>query len=88
MTKNAFKGWLTTLIGVATMVLTLWEVYKNVFDFVWEGIGGLIVGSILIMAPQTIEKKLSEVIKAWGNKKSGSDWGGGGSDNDKPNYEI
>lgn len=35
-----------------------------------NGIGGLVVGTILLIAPKTIETKLSEFIKAWGSKSS------------------
>ena len=47
-------------------------VYKGVIDFTWDGVVGLSMGSILLLTPKTIEKKVSEVISAWGGKKSTS----------------
>jgi hypothetical protein len=60
--RNVLSGWVTTLIGTATMVVTLFLVYKGTFTFVWEGIGGLIIGCVLLIAPETIEKKVSDAI--------------------------
>lgn len=69
--QNVIKGWITTIIGTATMVLTLILIFTQVIDFVWEGIGGLVVGSILLMAPQTIEKKVTLGLKMWGLRSGG-----------------
>lgn len=63
--KNIVSGWITTLIGTATMIITLFLVYKGTITFIWEGIGGLIVGCLLLVAPQTVEKKISEAISAF-----------------------
>lgn len=68
MKLNVIRGWLTTIIGVVTTAVTLILVYHKVFDFIWEGLAGLAVGAILITAPQTIEKKISEIIDSWRNK--------------------
>lgn len=68
--KNMIDSWVTTLLGVATIVLTLVLIYRGTFDFLWEGVAGLVTGSILIVAPKTIEQKLSEFIRAWGGKAS------------------
>lgn len=69
---NIIKGWITTIIGMAAMIITLILVWQQVFDFVWEGIGGLVIGALLLLAPRTIEKKISEIIKAWGQKNNNS----------------
>ncbi len=71
MKENVVKGWITSLVGVVTMGLTLFLVFNGTFDFVWDGIGGLVIGCILLMAPQTIEKKVSEAIKRWNGSTSG-----------------
>jgi hypothetical protein len=60
--RNVLGGWITTIIGTATMVVTLFLVYKGTFTFVWEGIGGLVAGCMLLLAPETIEKKVSDAI--------------------------
>lgn len=73
--KNVAKGWITSIIGILTMILTLYLVYNGTFDFIWEGVGGLVMGTILLLAPQTIEKKVSEAISKWsgGTNSSSSD---------------
>lgn len=63
--KNILKGWITSLVGTATMVISLFLVYRGTITFIWEGIGGLIVGCLLLVAPQTVEKKISEAISAF-----------------------
>lgn len=78
--SNVVKGWITSLIGILFMGASLFLWFFGLIDMVWDGIAGIIFGVILLYAPRTIEKKLSEVIKAWGSK--GNDWGGGGIDID------
>lgn len=72
MKKNMVKGWITSIIGIATMCLTLFLIYNSTISFIWEGIGGLVIGTILLLAPQTIEKKISQVINKWTGDTSGS----------------
>lgn len=60
--KNILKGWITSLIGTAAMVISLFLVYRGTITFVWEGIGGLVIGCVLLIAPHTIEKKVSDAI--------------------------
>ena len=59
---NIIRGWLTTLIGLAVAIVTITLVLNKAFDFIWEGAAGLGVCAILIMAPETVEKKITEVI--------------------------
>lgn len=63
--KNILKGWITSLVGTSTMVISLVLVYKGTMTFVWEGIGGLVAGCLLLVAPETVEKKISEAISAF-----------------------
>lgn len=72
--KNVINGWVTTIVGIATMVISLVLVWQKVFDFVWEGIGGLVIGTFLLMAPRTIEKILMEAIKSWGKRGANYDY--------------
>jgi hypothetical protein len=74
--RNILGGWITTLVGTAAMVISLLLVYKGSITFVWEGIGGLVAGSVLLLAPETIEKKVSEAISALVKK------------NDNQHYDI
>lgn len=71
---NIIKGWITSIIGIVTMGITLYLVFTKAIDFVWEGIAGLGMGAILFIAPRTIERAIIDFIKAWGGKNnSGAD---------------
>lgn len=69
VSSNVVKGWITTVIGTVTTILTLILIYKGVFDFTWEGLCGLSIGALLIIAPKTIESKISQIITGLTNKK-------------------
>jgi len=71
-TKNIIKGLITSAIGVATMVITLFLIFTGSMDFVWGGLAGLAMGTILLLAPDTLVKKLGDVIKAVGLNKAGA----------------
>lgn len=73
VTKNIVKGIITSSIGVATMVITLFLIFTKSMDFVWGGLAGLTMGTILLLAPDTLVKKLGDVIRAIGLNKSGAD---------------
>ena len=74
ISRNAIQGWATTIIGIATMILSLILIWTGVIDFLWEGVGGLSIGCILLMAPKTIEDKVSKLIDGWsGRTVSGPD---------------
>lgn len=66
--ENVVKGWVTSVIGLITMIVTIILVYREVIDFTWDGVVGLVIGALLVMSPKTIEKKVSEAIGAWGGK--------------------
>jgi len=76
--KNMLKGWITSLVGTACMVISLYLVYKGSITFVWEGIGGLAAGCILLLSPQTVEKKVNEAISVLVKK----------NDNNHQHYDI
>lgn len=71
-TKNVIKGIITSAIGVATMVITLFLIFTGSMDFVWGGLAGLAMGTILLLAPDTLVKKLGDVIRAVGMNKTGA----------------
>lgn len=71
MTKNIIKGLITSIFGVATMIITLFLIFTGAMDFVWGGLAGLAMGTILLLAPDTIVKKLGDVIKSVGLNKTG-----------------
>lgn len=84
MTKNIVKGIITSAIGVATMVTTLMLLFSGSISFVWEGIAGLAMGVILLLAPDTIIKKLGDVISAIGGRGGNS---GGNVTPDNPDAD-
>lgn len=73
--KKILDSWITSLAGVAAYVLTTILIWQRVFDFVWEGIGGYVIGTILLMAPQSIESLVAKAIdnKINSNKETESD---------------
>jgi hypothetical protein len=48
------------------MIITLALLWKGSIDFIWEGVGGLTMGAILLLAPKTIEKKVAQAIDRFG----------------------
>lgn len=68
--RNVIKGWITSIIGIACMALTLILVYLDKMDFIWDGIAGLSIGTILLMAPQTIEKYFIDLFSKFTGKSS------------------
>jgi len=62
--RNIIKGWITTIFGVVTIVITLNLIYKNKITFMWDGVLGITLGSLLIMSPQTIESKISQFLNS------------------------
>jgi len=52
--NNIFKSLITTSLGVACGVITLILLFASKIDFVWEGIGGLVIATLLILAPDAI----------------------------------
>lgn len=71
--KNIIKGWITSIIGVVTMVLTLFLVYMDQMDFVWNGVAGLSIGVILLMAPRTIEKYFVRFFESMSGKNTSNE---------------
>jgi len=59
---NVIKGYITSIIGVSCMVITLFLVFTGTMDFVWNGVAGLVIGCILLIAPKTLERKFVEVV--------------------------
>ncbi len=70
LTQNILKGYLTTLVGVATVVVTLVVVFRGTMEFVWNGVAGLCIGTALILAPQTIEKIFMKILEKVGVSSS------------------
>lgn len=60
--KNITKGWITSLVGVLSMVITLIMIWKGNMDFVWDGVAGLTIGTTLLLAPKTVEQAFTNFI--------------------------
>ncbi len=58
MKRNVVKGFITSIIGIAIMLITLSLVFTGVMDWVWNGIGGIIIGTVLLLSPDTLVKKI------------------------------
>ncbi|GEM_PF-2579271 len=61
---NIVKGWITSIVGTITMVITLVLIWTKDIDFVWQGVAGLITGSILLLAPGAIEGFIRQFLKS------------------------
>lgn len=57
-TQNVKKGWITTCLGIIVVLAALVFVYTGTIVFLWDGVVGIALGTLLIMSPETIEKKL------------------------------
>lgn len=66
--ENIVKGYITSIVGTTTMILTLILIATKVFDFVWEGVAGLCVGLLLLISPKDIGKIIMEGIRSWGKR--------------------
>lgn len=71
--KQTFKffvdTWVTSLVGIIIYSITTYLIIKGRFDFLWEGVGGYGTGTILLLAPKSVETLISKWIE---NKKDGS----------------
>lgn len=61
-TKNVVKGLITSTVGLATMIVTLFLIFTGSMDFVWSGVAGLAIGCVLLLAPDTIVKKFGDLL--------------------------
>ena len=66
--QNIVKAWITSIMGTLLMATSLFLWFFGFINLIWEGAAGLIIGCILLLAPKTIEKKVSEAIKSWGGR--------------------
>lgn len=78
--RNIISGWATTIVGIVTMIITLVLVWQKVFDFVWEGVAGLSIGTILLVTPRAVERAIIELIRSWGKRGNPYNNNEGGGD--------
>ena len=72
--QNIVKGWITSIVGLVVMLLTVYFLFKREINFMWEGTIGLCLGTILLLAPKTIERYISEAIKSIGGFGNNDPW--------------
>lgn len=65
--QNIIKGWITTLIGTAIIIVAVVMIYTSTLPFYWEGAGLILTGAILLIAPDKISGITDAIIK----KKTG-----------------
>lgn len=65
---NVIKGWITSIIGSLLLLSTLFLWFFGVIHLIWEGLAGFAMGTILLLAPRTIENNVPKLIDAIGNK--------------------
>lgn len=66
--KNVYKGYITTLIGLAVCYLTYDQISKAHISFVWEGLAGFGLGMTLILAPDDFVKILKDLVSSFTKK--------------------
>jgi hypothetical protein len=73
--QNIVKGWITSLVGITLMVasLTLW--ITGVIPIKWDATIGIALGTILLLAPNKIEKLAGSAIKGWGGNNNDAEEG-------------
>lgn len=71
--RNVVKGIITSLVGVAVMLVTLTLVFTGVMDWVWNGIGGMVIGVVLLLSPDTIVRKFGTFLRSVGRNDSDDD---------------
>lgn len=67
--ENAIKDWITSLMGVIIYAITTVFIWQKVMDFIWEGIAGYTLGTVLLMFPGAIKGFINRGISAWKGKQ-------------------
>jgi hypothetical protein len=62
MKKNIFKAWITSIAGLIVLGITIFMVFHKDINWQWEGMLGVCVGTVLLLAPQTFEKTFNKII--------------------------
>lgn len=66
--KNIFKSIITSIFGILVMATTIILVLGGVMDWVWNGIGGIFVGAVLLLSPDKIVKWVPELFSKFTGK--------------------
>lgn len=73
LTKNIIKGFITSIFGIATIIITLFLVFTEAMDFMWQGAVGIVLGTALLLSPDSIVKALGKLISITNNKRNDGD---------------
>lgn len=60
--RNILKGWFTSIIGAIIIIITGYMIYTGKTTWIWEGIAGITIGTVLLFAPETFEKLFEKLI--------------------------
>lgn len=64
--SNILKGWLTTVLGLFILFLVSRSLYNHSITFVWDGIAGIVIGVVLLVAkPTFLEEKFNDLISKY-----------------------
>ena len=53
---NIIKSWISSIIGILVLLSTTLLVLVSEIPFIWEGIAGFVMGTLLLYTPRSIEK--------------------------------
>lgn len=66
--KKLIGGIISTIAGILIIAMTLIFIWKGIFTWLWEGVAGISIGTILLLVPESIERIIIEGLRAWGRK--------------------
>ena len=79
--KYIIDSWVTSIMGIIIYIITTIFIWKGIFDFVWEGIAGYVLGTVLLLFPRSIETFIKEYLKSKQSDNSS------GYNNEPPKFE-
>lgn len=64
--SNIIKGWITSIVGTVLMLTSLFLWFSGVISMMWEGVIGISLGCLLLLAPRSLERNVGRFLSAWG----------------------
>lgn len=68
--ENIYKGILTTIFGCITLIIVLILVFMSKMTFVWNGVAGIVIGTVLLLSPDTLINEFGKLIDKFTNGKN------------------
>lgn len=59
--ENVIKGWITTIIGTLTLLMTLFLWFVGMINMWPEGTAGIVLGALLVITPKTFESIATKI---------------------------